>query len=150
MARLKFTAHTNGEVALVAATAKTVLQILAPTNQRIAVRGWGVSFDGVSGSAEPVVVEVLRQTTAGTMTSGTSASEDGLGSETIQTTVTKAATAEPTAGTIIRQENIHPQTGVEFRFAPDEELIVPGGGRLGIRCTAPAGVNVLARFICEE
>ncbi len=150
MARLKFTAHSDGEVALVAATAKTVLQLLAPTNQRIAIRGYAVSFDGIAGNAEPVIVEVLRQTTAGTMTAGVKVKDDSFGSETIQTTVTKNATAEPTASDVIRQDNIHPQTGVEFRFAPDEELVVAGAGRLAIRCTAPAAVNVLARFICEE
>ncbi len=150
MARMRFTAHTGGEVALVAATAKTVLHILAPTNQRIACRGYALSFDGVAGNAEPVIVELLRVSTAGTMAAGSAVKDDALGSETLQTSVTKTATVEPTAGDILRQDNIHPQTGVEFRFAPDEEVIVPGAGRLAIRCTAPAAVNVLARMLCEE
>ena len=155
MARLRFTAHTNGEVASAAVTVnKTILQILAPANQIVAVRGYAISLDGIAGNAEPVVVEVLRQTSAGTgMTAGTAAN-DGAGSETVQTTVTKAASAEPTAGTILRQDNIHPQTGAEWRYAPfDEEILVPGGGRLGLRFTVPTGgaaVNALGRFYCEE
>jgi predicted ThiF/HesA family dinucleotide-utilizing enzyme len=150
MARLKFSAHTGGAVAMVAATAKVVLQILAPTNQRIAVRGYSVSFDGVAGDAVPVLVEILRLTTAGTMAAGVTASEDALGSETIQTTATEDASAAPSAGTVLREYYIHPQTGADWRMAPDEEIIVPGAGRLGIRITAPAVVNVRPAFFCEE
>jgi hypothetical protein len=150
MARLKFSAHTGGAVALVAATAKVVLQVLAATNQRIAVRGYSVSFDGVAGDAVPVLVEVVRLSTAGTMGAGVSASEDALGSETIQTTVTEDASSNPTVSVVLREYYIHPQTGAEWRMAFDEEIIVPGAGRLGIRCTAPAGVNVRPAFFCEE
>lgn len=149
MARLLFSAHTGGEVALVAATAKTVLQVLAPANQMVAVRSVAMSFDGVAGNAEPVVIEVTRQTTAGTMSSGTK-TKMRPGSAAIQTTVTRDASAPPTAGDSIFYENIHPQTGVEFRWAPDEDVVLDGGERLGLRITAPANVNVIARFLCEE
>jgi hypothetical protein len=148
MARIRCVAQT-AEIASGTA-AKTLLQIVAPANQRLAVKGYAVSFDGIAGDAEPVVVDVLRQTTAGTMSALTPAKDDGLGTETIQSTAQHTATAEPTAGSILRSDNIHPQTGVEFRFAFDEELLVPGGGRLGLRVTAAANVNAFARFLYEE
>jgi hypothetical protein len=148
MANLTFVADTGGEVALVTATAKTVVQITAPANQRIQIDGWSVSFDGVSGTAEPVVVELLRQTTAGTMT-GTTPVRKGVGSETIQTTSQKNATVEPTAGDVLRRYEVHPQTGAEWKFDP-KEIEMAGGTRLGIRCTAPAGVNVVASIDAEE
>jgi hypothetical protein len=151
MARIRFAVHSAGEVALVTATAKTVVQVIAATNTRVAVRGYSVSFDGVAGDGEPVVVDVMRQTDGGSGSSAaTVAKDDPGGSETLQTTGIKGPTSEPSASTILRQYNIHPQTGAEWRLAFDEEIIIAGGGRLGLRCTAPAGVNALASFFCEE
>ena len=149
MARLRTVVTTEGEIALSAAAAKTILQIVAPANQRIAVRGFSVSFDGVSSSAEPVQVDILKQTTAGTMTAATPVKEVP-GGETVQMTAQKNATAEPTAGDILRRYEVHPQTGFERPFAFDEEIVLAGGDRLGLRCTAPAAVNVLGHFACEE
>lgn len=149
MARMKVVATTEGEIALTAATAKTILQIVAPTNQRLALCSFSVAFDGISGSAEPVQVDILRQTTAGTMTAATVVRE-GVGSETIQTSAQKNATAEPTAGDVLRRYNIHPQTGYERVFTLDEELLISGGSRLGLRCTAPANVNVVGHMTVEE
>lgn len=150
MARLRFSITTEGEVALSAATAKTVLQAAAAANQRVALRSFGVSFDGVSGSAEPVVVELLRQTTAGTMSACTEVVEDDSLPETVQTVGQRTASAEPTAGAVIRSYEVHPQSGIERVFGPDEEIIIKGGGRLGLRCTAPAAVNVSAFMSLEE
>jgi hypothetical protein len=147
MARIRCVAQT-AEVAT-GTSAKTLLQIVAPANQRLAVKGYAISFDGVAGDAAPIIVDVLRQSTAGTMSSLTPAN-DGVGSETIQSTAQHTATAEPTAGAILRSDNIHPQTGVEFRYAFDEEILVAGGGRLGLRVTAGANVNALSRFLYEE
>jgi len=148
MANIGVTVTTEGEIALGAGTAKTILQIIAPANQRLNFDGFAVSFDGVLGTAEPVNVEILRQTTAGTMTSATVVRR-GAGSETIQTTAQKTASAEPTAGDVLRRYNIHPQTGAEFKFDP-KEIEIPGGTRLAIRCTAPAAVNVTAFMDATE
>lgn len=149
MAALQFNANT-AEVALVAATAKTVLHLLAATNQAVKVLGFSVFFDGVSGIAEPVVVELIRQSTAGTMSSLTPEKIDSARAETIQTTCTHSASAEPATTTALRRVEVHPQSGYEVLFPFGQEIIVPGAGRLGIRCTAPAAVNVVAAFRCEE
>lgn len=45
MAGLVLSAITPAQTALVASTAKTVLQLVAPTNQRLFVTRWGVFFD---------------------------------------------------------------------------------------------------------
>lgn len=149
MARIRAAVTTEGEIALAAATAKTILQLVAPTNQRLAVRGVSVSFDGVSSTAEPVQVDILRQTTAGTMSAATPVRED-VGSETLQATAQKTATVEPTAGDILRRYEVHPQAGAEFRFGYDEEILLAGGTRLGVRVTAPAIVNVVGHISYEE
>lgn len=139
----------TSEVALSAATAKTVVQIVAATNVRVRVLGWGVFFDGVSTTAEPVQVRLLRQTSAGTMSSLTP-TKLGTGSETVQTTAQHTATAEPTAGDVLDICECHPQSGYEKLYPIGYFPILPGGGRVGIEVTAPATVNVRAKIIFEE
>ena len=148
MADVFVTAQTS-EVALVAATVKTVLQIASPVNRRLRVRSWGVFFDGTSETNEPVQVELLRQTTGGTMSALTLVDKQDSG-ETIQTAATQNASAEPTAGAILDMAEVHPQAGYEKFYHPGEEVKVAGGSLLGIRCTAPAGVNVRAKIEFEE
>lgn len=139
----------TAEVALSAATAKTVVQITAATNVRVKILGWGVFFDGTSNSGEPVQVRLLRQTTAGTMTSLTPV-KLGTGSETVQTSAQHTATAEPTAGDVLDICEVHPQTGYEKIYPIGYWPVLPGGGRIGIECTAPATVNVRAKIHFEE
>jgi hypothetical protein len=150
MAKLNFQIATTGGVALAAATAKTVLQLNAPTNQRVAVSGIHVSFDGVSGTAVPVLVEVARVTTAGTNTSVTPRKTDDDVATAIQSTAGENATAEPTYGDILKEIHVHPQSGYEVHIPFGKEIVIGGGDRLAIRCTAPAVVNVAAWMECEE
>lgn len=149
MAALLASAVT-AEVALSAATAKTVLQITAPANHRVKVLGWAVAFDGVSTTEAPVVVTINRQSTAGTMTSLTPRPLDDSLSETIQATAQHTATVEPTTGNQVDGMNVHPQGGYQVMFPLGQEIIVGGGNRLGLICTAPAAVNVIAKFFFEE
>lgn len=150
MARLKFSIPTGGEIGLSAATAKTILQARTPTNQAAALLGFAVSFDGTSATAEPVLVELVRYSSNGSMTSAAGQKDDPGRQETIQTVGVKNATVEPAADSVIRYWDVHPQTGYERHFGADEEIIVPGGGRIGLRCTAPASVNVAGFINLEE
>jgi len=140
----------TAEIALTAATAKTVLQVIAPTNHRVKILSYGVSFDGTSSSAEPVQVRLIRQTTAGTMTSLTPTKRDNSLSETLLVTAQHTATAEPTAGDLLDAMEVHPQGGYEFICPQGQEFIIGGGGRVGIECTAPANVNVRAKLVWDE
>lgn len=149
MACIQIVADTEGEIALTAATAKTVLQLVAASNHRIKILSFGVFFDGVNVIGEPVQVRILRQTDAGTMSSATPR-KIGVYSETLQTTAQKTATVEPSAGDVLDVFEVHPQNGYEKYWPLGQEIIVPGGGRVGIECTAPEAVNVRAKFTAEE
>lgn len=143
------------ELALVAATAKTVLQLAVPANHRIKILGWGVFFDGVNTAAEPVQVRLLRQTTAGTLSALTNAVAKVVpGAETFQTSGTMNASVEPTAGTMLDMVECHPQQGYEVKFPMGQEPQIGNDAAaiqyIGIECTAPAAVNVRAKFIFEE
>lgn len=148
MADIHCIAQTS-EVALAAATAKTVIQIVAPANQKLKVKSWMVSFDGISATAAPVQVVLMRQTDAGTMSALTPVKKQTT-SETIQSTAQHTATAEPASSDILASVEVHPQTGYEKIYVPGDEIIVGGAGRLGIVCTAPAVVNVRANIEYEE
>ena len=148
MAGLLCVAQT-AEVTLVTDTPKTVVQIIAPANQRLKIKRWGVFFDGVAGTAAPVQVRLLRQTDAGTVTSLTPVKQVA-GSETVQTTAGYNASSEPTEGDIIDIAEVHPQSGYEVVIPFDMPIEVPGGGRVGIDCRAPAGVNVRGKIVFEE
>src|SRR5205809_94781 len=92
---------------------KTLIQLLAATNQRVKVGEFSCSFNGTSNTNAPILVEVLVQTSAGTLTNTTTlVKEDSAYGETIQTTGKDTATAEPTDSAAVKiLEYVHPQTG---------------------------------------
>lgn len=150
MAGLRVTAENSAAVALSAATVKTVLQLNAPTNQRIKIQRVGVFFDGASTTAVPVLVRLIVATTAGTNTGLTLNKLVSSDSETIQTTAGENASAEPTKTTLLDQWLVHPQMGVDITYAFGQEKIIVGGGRVALDCNAPASVNVRAKIDFEE
>jgi hypothetical protein len=149
MAAFQGIAQTS-EVALSAATAKTALQLVAASNHRVKILRWGVFFDGTSVTAEPVQVELARQTTAGTMSSNTPNKLDDSLAESLQTAAQDNATAEPTKGDVIDVVEVHPQQGYEIIYPLGQEPVIGGGDRAGIICTAPAAVNVRVKIVFEE
>lgn len=131
-------------------SAKTILQLVAASNHRVLIVELSISFKGTSNTAAPIKVRVLRQTTAGTMSSLTPVKMNSGDDETLQTTAQHTATAEPTASDVLLSEEVHPQTGYTWQAPFGRELVIPGGGRLGIEVTAGADVNCIARAIFEE
>ena len=149
MAGLLCIAQT-AEVALGIDTLLTVLQITAPTNQRLKIKRWGAFVDGISGTDAPVQVWLRRQSADGTFSAVTPVKQVA-GSETVQTTSGHTATVEPTTpGDILDVAEVHPQSGYEAMIPFDMPIEVPGGGMLTITCKAPAVVNVRAKIIFEE
>jgi hypothetical protein len=150
VARNNFSLVTSVELPAAVAAFKTILQVVAPAGIILAVQELLISFDGISNTAEPVQVELLRQTTAGTM-SARSPLKTKDTSTALQCTGQENATVEPTAGDILRAYEVHPQAGSIYSFPlPDSEVEVPGGGRLGVRINAPAAVNCRATLVGEE
>lgn len=131
---------------------KTLLQILAATNQCVKVGEVSISFNGVSNTATPILVEVLKQTSAGTLSNTTTlVKEDASRAETIQTTGKDTSSSEPTdSGAVLVLEYVHPQTGFLWQAPFAGELFVIGAGRLGLRVTAAASVTAGARLVAEE
>lgn len=147
-----YVAETTADVALTAATAKTILNVINAANGLIRIVEMGVSFDGVSSTAEPVTVELCSSTqaTAGTSTAHTIVQTRGP-TRTVQATAARNYTAEPTALTTIRRWLVHPQSGIviQFPLGREPEQVTTADG-LCIRCTAPATVNAQAYIEFEE
>jgi len=147
-----YTVETNGDLALTAATARTIMSVINAANGLIRLCEFSVSFDGVSGTAEPVTVELCSSTqaTAGTTTAHTIVQLRGP-TRTVQATAARAYTVEPTTLTVLKRWLVHPQTGlvVQFPLGREPEQVVTADA-LCIRCTAPANVNCQGYIEFEE
>lgn len=147
-----YTAETNGDVALSAATAKTILSVINASNGLIRITEMGVSFDGTSSTAEPVTVELMSSTEAGagTATAHTIVQLRGP-TRTVQATAKRAFTAEPTALTVLKRWLVHPQSGIVIQFPLGREPEqVTTARALVLRCTAPATLNAQGYLEFEE
>lgn len=127
----------SGDIAFTAAT-KTILQLIAAANVRLRIERVTIGFKGIVATEVPVGCELLRQTSAGTMSAATVEKQNESDDETLQVTAQHTATSEPAASTIKRAEPIHPQTSREWVFPPGRDLFVKGGERLGFRLNSPA------------
>jgi len=139
----------SGDVAFTAAT-KTILQIIAAANVRLRIERVTFSFKGISATEVPVACELLRQTTAGTMSAATPAKVNESDDETLQVTAQHTATVEPTASTVKAANPVHPQISYSFVFPPGRDLYVKGGERLGCRLLSPAQAGTVRVFVEGE
>jgi hypothetical protein len=150
VAKSGYSTQTEAAVALAAATAKTILAVIAPAQFGIDLQGFDISFDGVTASAVPVLVELVKYTTDGT---GTTTTVDQVYGRAITAGFVAKAnySADPTGATPLREFLVDPNKGL-FSFdyplgaTPDAAV----SELIGIRCTAPAVVNVRASMRFER
>jgi hypothetical protein len=150
MAKAGYTAEVGAAVALAAATAKTVLSVIAPAQFGVDLIKYRISFDGVTASAVPVLVELVTWTTDGTGTSGTIVQVYGR-SITAGFTTKYNYSVEPTTPTLVERYSITPNGGTvlyDFPLGTSPDTAV--SNLIGIRCTAPAAVNVNATMWVER
>jgi hypothetical protein len=149
---------TAGAAALAAATAKTLVMITASTANQPAVIEIGISFDGVTASAVPVLVELVSgtATTTGTVVAQTPKQLRGWPSQGSQTTGQITITAEPTVQLVNRKWNVTPNGGLfalQFPLGREPTGIVTAttdAKTWSIRATSPAIVNAHAYLEFEE
>jgi hypothetical protein len=149
MARLLGSARSTG-ISLGAATVETCIQLVAATNHRVALVGYGIGGRGTSNTDTPGVIDILRQTTAGTASALTVYKLDDSIADSLVTTAQETFTAEPTAGDILRTHTVHPQAALDVRDAYSREIIIGGSDRLGLRATYAQAQTVDAYMDFEE
>jgi hypothetical protein len=146
--------HVNsGECSLVAATAKTIIQVKAPTNQRLilrALRFFGKQAAG--GTDTPCKIRLTRSTANfGTGSAATAAKNDPNDGETLQAVCAANFTVEPTTpadGGLWWE--LQPQTGIIEPLAPGQEIKIPGAAAANFEFTSPATPSVMTEVTGEE
>jgi len=145
----QYVVHSRAQ-ALAAATVETLVQVTAPATRRLELVRWGVSFDGVTASNTPVLVDLLRQTTAGTAAAFTPLKLDEADPASLAS-AQNAFTVEPTAGDILESYYLTPAGGLfVMQYDPSERPVVAASGRLGIRANATAIVNATVWLVWAE
>ncbi len=128
--------HTDESYQLTINTTETLLQILAGSSNPISIRGIRFTTKGTDALGEPILLQLLRQTTAGTASSATIAKTNGT-TATIQATAQKTFTAEPTASDIVRMWEVHPAGGGVDLWIPPGVIEVNGAARIALRVIVP-------------
>jgi hypothetical protein len=137
----------SGQIAVIAATEKTVIQIIAATQHRVKVNRIAVTFEGATSTDAPAQVRIAKQTTAiGTEAAVTVVKVGDFG-ETIQTTAKKYGNSEPTTTDVYDQDLVPVYQGGRIFLGP---YWIPGGGRLGVLVTSPVNVDCAVTVDMEE
>lgn len=151
---LAYRVQPAAAVALVAATAKTVLTAIAPTGHGQAMTEFHSSCDGVTSSAVPIYVEIVSSTQvgAGTTTAATPLQVRGRVTAGQVLTAGSNYSAEPTTLSSLFSMLVPAFNGVyTYQFPLGREIECDSSAgvtkALGIRHTAPATVN--SRSYCE-
>ena len=133
-------------------TVKTLLQVASGAAVNLMVKEIIVSFKGTVNTDAPILVEVLKQTSGGTMTSLT-VRKTNNNAASLSMTASHTATAEPTdSGAVFDRQEVHPQGGRYYWVPPNNSpgLEVAAGERLGLRVTAGVSVSAICSFAGEE
>lgn len=135
-------------------TPLTVLTAVAPTNQRLRVTEYEISFDGTNSANTPATVQISR-TTGGTYTNTAVApvkiNDSTAVAETLNASFKTVCTVQPTIGDTLRRFTVPVFGGtVIFPNAPGQEDYVIGGTLLSITISAAQNVNFQGGLRYEE
>lgn len=131
----------SGEVSLVAATAKTVLQLKAPANQRLLIQSVRILGKQPAGGTDTPIKVRLTQSSAnfGTGSAATPGKNNPSDSETLQASASSNFSVEPTSPTDSGEWwEVQPQAGIIEFLPPGKEIVVPGGHAVNFECTSAA------------
>lgn len=152
---------TNTPVALAAATAKTVLYILAGANNAFSLVELVISFDGATSTAVPVLVEIMYGTAATNSTPGTASTAQtpkqtrGVTAASVHSAAYNCS-SEPTVYEPIRKFYLTPFAGnytIQYPMGrePTSQVAAATSGKvIAVRLTAPAIVNAHVGIEYEE
>lgn len=133
---------------------------LTSSNRRFNVNEIGISFNGTSSSAVPVIVRLVRVSTApvtgATITQAATpldpASPASLCTAYMPVAATGAFGTPPTIGAILRTWFVPPTSGLVIQFPLGQEPDVPptSANGLAISCAAPASVTCNSYMVWTE
>ncbi len=135
-------------------TTLTMIQLVAPTNQRLKVIAYEIGFDGTNSANTPAVISIERQT-SGTFTNTAVAPKkvnDPSGSlETLQASSKNTQTVAPTSGDQLHYFTVPVFGGLLiYPLPPGQEDLISGGTILGVKVTTTSTVNCYGGIRYEE
>jgi len=134
--------------------ARTLVQLTAATNQRIKIKRFGATFAGTDPTKARIQVFIARQDILlpNSPANITPQKLDPAAQESIQTTA--VGTQGGVETTVTNQRLLpmgsHPQSGYESVNSFGDEIIVPGGQRIGLVVVAPDAVSGEGYILFEE
>ena len=149
---------SNAGVEISTGTArKTILQVATPSTQDITIISWWIAFDGTSGAAAPIEVELIDTNVAATVTalsptlySDPNAPASLCVSGTSATGYNANAEGSPTASRLLDYQEVHPQGAFLVQFPLGREPGVAVSRFLRLRTNAAVAVNCAAGIVWEE
>lgn len=155
MAKAGYSAVTQADVALAAATAKSVIGVTAPAQFGVDLTKFRISFAGTTAGAVPGLIEVCRATFAtnppGTNSTSATVQQDYGRAITAGFTAAYNWTTEPTVLTVIDEFVLTPTGGVviyDYPLGTSPDCDVSNG--FVLRCTFAAIVNLRASLLFER
>ena len=143
-------AVTSGVVALAAATAKTVIELVTPAGVSADIVQVSVTFDAATAGAG-IVVELCRGAATGTGTVQVAARyNDAAQMVAASTTAKFNDTVEPATMTVIESYYVPNTAGQFWQLPLGRELVMAPSTLLSLRVTSALVVNVRANVIFEE
>ena len=141
--------HTFQRLAV--ANPETLVQYAAPSHQRVKLVSIHFGPLGASAATAPIVFDVARQTGAGTSADDSAAmvKMEPAAAENLQTTCRKTFTAEPTSPITLHTITLH-QQATYLWVPPTGPIIIPGGGRVGLRYLSAVFVDCKFTVTLEE
>lgn len=150
-------------ISLGAATALVTLDVASTAAaRRMNLNELGVTFNGATSTAVPVIVRLVRTTVApvggGTITQAATPLDSSAPASSftayMPTTASPGvyATTAPTVGVTLRTWYVSPTSGLVVQFPLGQEPDAPAttAAGLGIQCVAPAIVAVSSYFVYSE
>lgn len=136
MGRAVYSAPVGAAVALVTATAKTVLSVISPAQFGIDLLWVEIGFDGITATDKAVAVELVSYTADGTGTAGTIVQTSGR-SITTGFTSKYNYSVEPTTPSVLERWSLTPIGGTVLIDLSGRSPDVGVSTVLGLRLTAP-------------
>ena len=138
--------------------AKTALLALASSADGLVIVEFGITFDGVTASAVPALVEIVSTTaaTAGTPTGTPTVTQWGSNLRQTGTAPTAGGrySAEPTTLVRLAAWYVPPTSGYVEQYPLGREPVADSSGGtikgLGIRINVSANVNAMCYMIVEK
>lgn len=157
MAGAIYCACTTAESLLTGTTTKTLIRLVSTTNSAVKIKEWGVFFDGILSTQEPVIVNLIHTDTSfGEYTAHTPAKRVGPAGIAARTVVnTLNTSSESTLLATLASIEVHPQGGYYEKFAYGDEIVMANGSTLSNGCVclqvyAPTSCNAKAQIVFEE